>query len=160
MGTRSLLFWISCVVERISILEFLDEILKYLRHVKADLYAGRYDEDLALTVRLVKPLFQYKKAFAPARAARILRRMGRYLPHKKIKNVYLSHTQVWPVAHGVPKKPITKEGYDHIWENRTMTWLPKVLQPFISPPQLQMEINGVQSLENFMKKEKYTVPIK
>ena len=138
----------------------IDEILKYLRYVKADLYAGKYDEDLVLTVRLVKPLFQYKKAFAPARAARILRRMGRYLPHKKIKYVYLSHTLVWPVAHGVPKKPITKEGYDHIWENRTMTWLPKVLQPFISPAQLQMEIEGIRSLDHFFSPIKPTEILK
>ena len=134
----------------------LDEILKYLRHVKADLYAGKYNEDLVLTVRLVKPLFQYKKAFAPARAARILRRMGRYLPHKKIKYVYLSHTRVWPIAHGVPKKPITKEGYEHIWWNRTMTWLSKVLQPFISPAQLQMELEGVRSLDHFLSSTKPT----
>jgi len=129
----------------------LEEITKYLYQVKTDLFAGKYDEDLVITVRLAKPLSQYTKAFAPARAARTLRRMGRYLPHKKIKFVYLSSSQVWPVEHGIPKRSITRDGYKHIWENRTMTWLPKLLQPFLSPAQLRRELEGIRSLEHFLR---------
>ena len=30
-----------------------------------------------------------------------------------------------------------------------MTWLPKLLLPFISPEQLRMELDGVRSLDRF-----------
>ena len=128
----------------------LETILKFIRHAKTSLFAGKYDKDLILVVRLAKPLSRYKKKFAPARVARILRRMGRSLPHLKVKYVYLSHRQVWPVGRHIPGKRITQEGYEHIWENRTMTWLPKLLYPFISPAQLRMAIDGVRSLDHFL----------
>jgi len=111
----------------------VETIVKYIRSIKEDLFSGKYDKDIVIAVRLAKPFYRYKKTFAPARAAMILRKLGQYIPLQKIKFVYLSYNQVWQVGQGVPVKRITREGYEHIWQNRTMTWLLKLLQSFISP---------------------------
>ena len=134
----------------------IETIIQFLKQAKTDLFAGKYDKDLVIAVRLAKPLSRYKKPYAPARAAKILRRMGRYLPYLKVKYVYLSHSQVWPVGRRVRAKRITREGHEHIWKNRSMTWIPKLLQPFIAPSQLCMELEGVRSLDHFIVNRKST----
>ena len=128
----------------------IEEIVQCLKQVKVDLLSGKYDKELVIAVQLAKSLYKYKKAFAPARATRILRKMGHYRPHQKIKFVYLSPGLVWPVGHGMPKRSITRAGYEHFWQNRTMTWLLKLLQPFISPTQLRLKLEDVRSLEYFL----------
>jgi hypothetical protein len=135
----------------------IETITRFLRFMKTSLFAGKHDKDLVIAVRLSKPIRKYNKKFAPAHAAKILRRQGKFQPHLKVRYVYLSHREVWPTGHQIPEKPITREGYAHIWENRTMTWLPKLLYPFIPPAQLRMALEGVRTLDSFLNQEKSTL---
>lgn len=135
----------------------LETIIRFLRFMKTNLFAGKHDKDLVIAVRLSKLIRKYNKKFAPAHAAKILRRQGKFQPHLKVKYVYLSHREVWPTGHQIPQKQITREGYAHIWENRTMTWLPKLLDPFIPPAQLRMALEGVRTLDSFLNQEKSTL---
>lgn len=127
----------------------IEQIIKHLKQVKTDLFAGKHDKDLILAVGLSKKLTEYQTASPYVRAGRILDEMGRYLPNMKVKYVFLTPDEVWPVAEGVEWKPIQQSGYEHYWTKRTMTWLSKILKPFISPDALQQRLNGVKSLEEF-----------
>lgn len=108
----------------------IEEIVQYLKQVKVDLLSGKYDKELVIAVRLAKPLYKYKKAFAPARAARILRKMGRYLPHQK-NQVRLSFSRA-----GVARRAWSAETPNH----------PSWLRAYLAEPYDDVVAEGLATL--------------
>lgn len=123
-------------------LEHIDEIVKFLRIVKQQLFAGVHDVNLSIAMGMNMKLAEYKVNTPHVRAAKILKEMGKFLENMKVKFVFLTPKEVWPIGSGIKTRPITQSGYAHIWEKRTMTWLPELLEPFITEEILGRRLEG------------------
>jgi DNA polymerase elongation subunit (family B) len=129
----------------------IDSIINHLQTLKKELYQGLHNEALIMQVGLRRKLDTYTKSNAPyVRVARELQRLGRWRDGSKVRYYYVDSNEVHPYDEAIERLPIQAGGYQHIWENRVLSWLPALLAPFISEPILRRELQAQQGLEAFM----------
>lgn len=102
------------------------DVMAYLRQVKKNLYAGKYDDKIVLAKSLSKAVSDYKATPPHVRAYLKAKKRGYEFVGEKIRYVWVKGGDVEPVYHGVDLSKLQID-YDTIWETQIMSPVRRIL---------------------------------